>query len=72
MIMNQPPLFADPSWTDRWVIGDHCRNPLADVLGTVTAISDRTIDVKWHDHPTWGTYTTTYGSDHLLQRGESA
>lgn len=68
--MSQGALFSDPVWTDRWAVGDRCRNPLTDVLGTVTAIGDHTIDVEWHDHPTWGTYTTTYGLDRLLERVE--
>lgn len=67
--MNQPALFAPPAWTDRWNIGDRCRNRLNPAaIGTVIDVTPgRTIRVEWTGHPYWGTFTTTYGLDHLIE-----
>lgn len=65
----QDALFGDPLWTDRWNVGDNVRNVVNPVcVGTVLAIDPgRTIRIEWADHPHWGTYTTSYGFDHLIE-----
>lgn len=66
---DQPSLFADPVWTDRWQPGDRCRDTNLGHEGTVTAVvAGVRIHVKWTDHPRWGTYSQTYAGDRLLER----
>jgi hypothetical protein len=66
---DQPTLFADPVWTDRWAVGATCRDRNLGHEGVITAIDPgQRLHVRWIDHPRWGTYECSYGWDRLLER----
>ncbi len=67
---DQPALFAEPKWTDKWTVDQQVTDGRR--IGTVTRIFDDLpgglaglgLQVKYEDR--YGHHTVNYGYDHML------
>ena len=61
---HTPTLFSAPCWTDQWPVGSLLRRHVSgDAVGEVVEVCEGRIVVEWRDHPRWGTYRCSHGSD---------